>query len=328
MTLFRLVYIDRLKIAEVHKKTEKLKLVITSDKRHGQRASDDYEDGNLGLFLGWFASILTMIGNGFVIFLVSSKRHLRTKTNAFIVSLAVADFLVGMHAFPSIFFLEVIGRRDQGLYIILLRLRWLFQDASVLSMCSLVLDRYLAVVRKALKYLTFMTSRRVIQLISFSLGISVAVILLQSFLLVKLNAYVLFSSFKVLVIVIFFIFPCTLIMFCFASMLRVIYRQNGAARALGKQVPSNNRREKSALIMMSIVVVLFLVLYCGVYVCCLLTFWTGHCSEYNKSIVIIVILNSAANPLAYAVFKGDIRKEIKRLIYRATFRQRKPLYCS
>lgn len=276
--------------------------------------------------LGWFASIQTMIGNGFVIFLVSSKRHLRTKTNAFIVSLAVADFLVGMQVFPSIFFLEVIGRSDQGLYIILLRLRWLFQDASVLSMCSLVLDRYLAVV-KPLKYLTFMTSRRVIQLISFSWGISVAVILLQSFLLVKLNAYVLFSSFKVLVIIIFFIFPCMLIIFCFASMLRVIYRQNGAARALGKQVPSNNGREKSVLIMMTIVVVLFLV-YCGVNVRCLITFWTGHCSEYNKSIVIIVILNSAANPLAYAVFKGDIRKEIKRLIYRATFRQRIPFYCS
>ena len=276
--------------------------------------------------LGWLASILTMIGNGFVIFLVSSKRHLRSKTNAFIVSLAVADFLVGMHVFPSIFFLKVIGLSDQGLYIILLQLRWLFQDASVLSMCSLVLDRYLAVV-KPLKYLTFMTSRRVIQLISFSWGISVAVILLQSFLLVKLNAYVLFSSFKVLVIIIFFIFPCMLIIFCFASMLRVIYRQNGAARALGKQVPSNNRREKSALIMMTIVVVLFLV-YCGVYVRCLITFWTGHCSEYNKSIVNIVILNSAANPLAYAVFKGDIRKEIKRLIYRATFRQRIPFYCS
>lgn len=106
--------------------------------------------------LGWFASILTMIGNGFVIFLVSSKRHLRSKTNAFIVSLAVADFLVGMHVFPSIFFLEVIGLSDQGLYIILLRLRWLFQDASVLSMCSLVLDRSLVLSRcETFKILNF-----------------------------------------------------------------------------------------------------------------------------------------------------------------------------
>ena len=51
--------------------------------------------------LGWFLSILTMVVNGFVIFLVCSKRQLRTKTNAFVVSLAVADFGLGMFAAPS-----------------------------------------------------------------------------------------------------------------------------------------------------------------------------------------------------------------------------------
>ena len=53
--------------------------------------------------LGWFLSILTMVVNGFVIFLVCSKRQLRTKTNAFVVSLAVADFGVGMIVVPSFF---------------------------------------------------------------------------------------------------------------------------------------------------------------------------------------------------------------------------------
>ena len=42
-----------------------------------------------------------MVVNGFVIFLVYSKRQLRTKTNAFVVSLAVADFGLGMSAAPS-----------------------------------------------------------------------------------------------------------------------------------------------------------------------------------------------------------------------------------
>ena len=54
--------------------------------------------------LGWSLSILTMAGNGFVIFIVCRKQRLRTKTNALIVSLAVADFLVGMIAVPSLFF--------------------------------------------------------------------------------------------------------------------------------------------------------------------------------------------------------------------------------
>ena len=50
---------------------------------------------------GWFLCILTVVVNGFVIFLVYSKRQLRTKTNVFVVSLAVADFGVGMFAAPS-----------------------------------------------------------------------------------------------------------------------------------------------------------------------------------------------------------------------------------
>ena len=54
--------------------------------------------------LGWFLSILTMVVDGFVIFLVCTKRQLRTKTNAIVVSLAVADFGVGMIAVPSHFF--------------------------------------------------------------------------------------------------------------------------------------------------------------------------------------------------------------------------------
>ena len=36
--------------------------------------------------LGWFFCIITMIVNGFVIFLVCSQRQLRTKTKAFVVS--------------------------------------------------------------------------------------------------------------------------------------------------------------------------------------------------------------------------------------------------
>ena len=59
--------------------------------------------------LGWILSILTIAGNGFTVLLVGSRRRLRTKTNAFIVSLAVADFCVGVFAVLSLFFCEIRG---------------------------------------------------------------------------------------------------------------------------------------------------------------------------------------------------------------------------
>ena len=57
--------------------------------------------------LCWFLSFLTIAGNRFTIFLVCSRRNLRTKTNAFIVSLAVADFFVGLSVIPSGFFCDI-----------------------------------------------------------------------------------------------------------------------------------------------------------------------------------------------------------------------------
>ena len=105
--------------------------------------------------LGWFLSILTMVVNGFVIFLVCSKRQLRTKTNAFVVSLAVADFGVGMLAVPSRFFCghptESTPPLKEGLFVIVVRVFIIYTSGT--NLVSLVLERYVAVV-KPLKYLT------------------------------------------------------------------------------------------------------------------------------------------------------------------------------
>ena len=116
--------------------------------------------------LGWFVSILTMVVNGFVIFFVCSKRQLRTKTNAFSVSLAVADFGVGMLAVPSHLFCSLTTdctpRSKEGLIVTFVRVFTIC--ASGTNLVSLVLERYVAFV-KPLKYLTFMTRRRVIQMV-------------------------------------------------------------------------------------------------------------------------------------------------------------------
>ena len=120
--------------------------------------------------LGWFLSILTMVVNGFVIFLVCSKRQLRTKTNAFVVSLAVADFGVGMIIVPSRFFCSLATEctPKEGLIVMFVGVFILFTSGT--NLVSLVLERYVAVV-KPLQYLTFMTRRRVIQMFLTSWGI-------------------------------------------------------------------------------------------------------------------------------------------------------------
>ena len=122
--------------------------------------------------LAWFLSILTMVGNAFVIFIVCGKRQLRTKINAFIVSLAVADFCVGMIAVPSHFLCTMANEctSNDTTNLLVTYVRVLKECALRSNMFSLVLERYVAMV-KPLIYLTLMTSRRDIQMISISISI-------------------------------------------------------------------------------------------------------------------------------------------------------------
>ena len=276
--------------------------------------------------LGWFLSILTMAENGFVIFLVCRKRQLRTKTNAFVVSLAVADLFVGILAVPSRFFCEMtsecsfLGPLREGLFVVFVRVFVVY--ASGTNLCSLVLERYMAVV-KPLKYLTFMKRRRVIQMVSISWGTPFTFTGIVSSLrindkkialgLVDLVNGWLYMFFEVILSIV--------VIFCLAHMLLVVYKQKRKDRIVAKQLQFNQRvtvktQGKSAVKMMAIVTGVFLVCY-GIFMRCnfVLMFSNHHCNDFQYKVPLQVI-NSAINPVAYAVFKRDIKKECKRLLFK------------
>ena len=270
------------------------------------------------LVLGWFLSILTIIGNGFIIFLVCNKRQLRTKTNAFVVSLAVADLCVGICVFPLLFLYETTRDRSysQDLEKAELIVRWFFQDASVVCLCSLVLERYIAIVMPY-KYVTFMTRRRVIQMIALPWTITVIFISLESSLWIGLNSF--FLQIFVWFATIFFSFlPCCMVIFCLVSILFVVYKHNQQFHILTRQLRFNYRvsyktYEKSAVILMSVVSGFFLAYNVLAIRCGILFILNKWCSDSRYKIPVLVI-NSAVNPLAYAFFKRDIKKEIIKLM--------------
>ena len=266
--------------------------------------------------LGWILSILTIAGNGFIIFLVCIKRQLRTKTNAFIVSLSVADFCVGVSVVPSFFICDITGgckcaTGNRPLWTF--GIRWLLGYASVMNLCSLVLERYFAIV-KPFTYLTAMTRCRVVKMIIFSWTIPIIFVVGLLLILSSISAMVFVNIFTMLVE----FFSCSILTFCTASIIRVVYKQDRAAPSLGKVRRFNQHREKSAIVMMTIVVGLFLICY-GVYFRCSFAalFLNITCNDFSYKIPLF-ILNSAINPWAYALFKRDIRAMIKRLICRAT----------
>ena len=74
--------------------------------------------------------------------------------------------------------------------------------------------------------------------------------------------------------------------------------------------------------MMAIVVALLFTCY-GIYLLCdfvLLFFHEALCNDVRYKIPIFVS-NSAVHPFTYAFFKWDIKKEIKKLVCRTTFKK-------
>ena len=265
--------------------------------------------------LGWFLSILTMIVNGFVIFLVCSKRHLRTKTNAFVVSLAVADLGVGMIAVPLRFFCSLATQcTPQRSIVILLRVFIIYTSGT--NLVGLVLERYIAVV-KPLKYLTFMKRHRVIQIVLTSWGIPFLFSLtLES---IRRSGIDLARSMLGYLGLLFEIILCVMLMFFIASMFFVIYSRD---RTLAKKLQFNHvvaraktQNKASAVKWVALITCVFLSCY-GIMMRCSLLFLTGQsCNDYHFKISLQVI-NSGINPIPYAFFKRDIQQECKRLLFR------------
>ena len=121
-------------------------------------------------------------------------------------------------------------------------------------------------------------------------------------------------------------FSSCFLIFCFSSMILVVYKHDRSSAALAKQLRFNHRgltvnsQDRSAVIMMAIVIVVFLVCY-AIYLRCSLVFLLYHRRGCNDEIykIPMLVLNSAINPWAYAFFKRDIKKEmIKKLICRKT----------
>ena len=119
-------------------------------------------------------------------------------------------------------------------------------------------------------------------------------------------------------IIIFEFLPCVVLILCFALMIFHVCRHNQSARTLAKQLRFNHQmsfksqHERSAVIMMGLVIGVFLVCY-GIYLrCSFLALSSSLCYDVNYKIPFLVF-NSAINPLAYAFFKRDIKKEFKRL---------------
>ena len=109
-----------------------------------------------------FLGILGLLGNGLVIYLMAVRKRLHSSANAFITSLAVADFCVGLYIIPSSYVPNIFSGY-QSLRMFSSFQYFLFYS-SACNLCVVTADRFIALTLP-LRYMTFMTRNRVCCLI-------------------------------------------------------------------------------------------------------------------------------------------------------------------
>ncbi|XP_022669321.1 probable G-protein coupled receptor No9 [Varroa jacobsoni] len=106
-------------------------------------------------------NFVVIFGNLLIIAAVLASNKLRTVTNYFVISLAVADLLVGLTVMPYSITLEVFQAWPFGSHFCKI---WLAVDvwlctSSILNLCAISVDRYLAITRP-IRYRSLMSSKR------------------------------------------------------------------------------------------------------------------------------------------------------------------------
>ena len=279
---------------------------------------------NLLTSIGWLLSVVAATGNGFVVFLVAKNHRLHSSANWLVLSLAVADFWVGVAVFPSSFFCnysaELCNLRVQMAFY------WFFLHSSVTNLCVLTWDRYIAIVHP-FKYNTSMTERRPGMVIFIAWLVPFAISLSRLVGSYVTNSHTALTALQLTSVSAFDIISCVLLFYAAVRILAVARVQSNQEVAIEMQVqpshsstePATSRRRRKPNTALFIIALVLFFLGCYIVVTFLVLCATFSCKVSDEAgliVTLLLVLNSAVNPLVYACLKRDIKMEITKLICR------------
>lgn len=265
--------------------------------------------------LGWIPSTFAILGNGSVIYLICTRRRLRTVPNRFVLSLALADFGVGACFFPAHFICNF--RPSNCNSSIADDIAVLMIYSSTTNLCAMTVDRYLAIVRP-LTYTSLMTARRAEYFIACSWCVPLFTYFIPA-LCTSLHGCSINLNVTVIVWTSMFEFiPCVLLVIVTVKIIVTARRHCRQLAKLDCQLRYNKPNHKgqtrvSSARVIGTVVAIFIVCY-ALEVYSSLCHFTKFCEftdDLIRAVFFLVVTNSAVNPIAYALFKRDIKRELR-----------------
>ena len=278
-----------------------------------------------------FFTLLSLVGNSWVIFIIARRRRLRTTANWFVLSLAAADLGVTCSHFPTKMIFKVILDTCNREVVRIFGL--FFVNVSAMGLIALVAERYVAIVH-SLKYVrVFTTTRRTFIIIGTCWGFPslFTVLRLAMYLADGRHSVVKTHIVDVIYIFLFVVLPTVILLTAHFHILLIARKLSLQMRALMKQVrfnmTANSLKTKeirnvglkaSTVRLVSVLVAIFTTCY-GIGFYFLLCYTFNICSVSEPIQVIsrlLLLANSTLNPLVYAFLKEDIKRESKAFLYR------------
>ncbi|XP_077077214.1 trace amine-associated receptor 1-like [Siphateles boraxobius] len=280
------------------------------------------------------SSIVTIIGNMLVIITVIHFKQLHTPTNYLILSLAVADLLVGGVAMPPSMLrsIETCWYLGDLFCKIHSSLDVTLCTTSILNLCIISLDRYYAICHP-FQYHSKMTSLTTLVMIIISWSVSAA--LGFGMIFMKLNilgiedfyyenvkcdgSCILFHSREAATIMSMtcFYVPAFVMLCMYLKILHVAKRQVQAIQSMNSELKKEGKATKTLAIIMGV----FLIFWTPFFLCNVidpligysvppllldLFFWVGY-------------YNSTCNPIVYAFFYSWFRHAFRIILSKALF---------
>ena len=282
---------------------------------------------------GWLLSVLTALGNGFIIIFVARTRRLHSPPNWFVLSLAVADFGVGIIIFPTSYAclepqpsISCNKKLHMAAY-------WFLAHSSVANLCILTWDRYQAIVHP-LKYITSITATHPGRMILLAWVIPLLISLYLVLGMYASNSPTIWKVLRLTGVSGFDILCSALLVYTILRILVVARAQllqnskmNSVKRFLessrlqvwesesaAENTPYSRWRHHSAGFIVAIVV-FFLAGHAGInYIILHIAFGSTDVNNIAGPVVtFLLVTNSAINPMVYAFLKRDIKTELARL---------------
>ena len=280
--------------------------------------------------VGWFVTLFGLLGNAWIIFIIAKTRRLQTTANWFVLSLAIADLSVTCGYFPAAFVCNVLVHSSCRT-----SLRYNFYssfiEASSLALIAMIAERYIAVVY-SLKYVYFMTSTKTFAIIAASWGIPTILFLARWAYENNFNEISSRADYVIVIIytLLFEIAPTIILTAATLHILIIARKLSIQMSTLLTQVRYNRARNSATIVnvpvkvglkastvrLVTVVVAVFVACYgTEIYVSfCEAPFDLCVVSTDTKTLFsLLLMVNSAMNPLVYAFLKQDIKRETRAL---------------